>query len=203
MTRCDDVHELLSARLDGELAAGELATLDRHLAGCVACRVHAEALDELERAGRLAAAEAVPDLTHRIMAAHHARSAEQVVPSGDWRRWALGVLGLTLAVMAMPGLLGVEESGAVHLSRELAAWDLALAASLLLVARRPERATGVFPLAAVVVVILAVTAFADAASGTVSLPGEAHHVLHATAVAVLASLTRSISRPRPVASVAA
>ena len=36
--RCDDVHEALSARLDGEAATQPDALIDAHLAGCAACR---------------------------------------------------------------------------------------------------------------------------------------------------------------------
>ena len=39
---CDDVRIRLDARLDGELAAGEAAEVDAHVAGCADCNARQE-----------------------------------------------------------------------------------------------------------------------------------------------------------------
>lgn len=62
---CAWAREELSARLDGESAAGE--ALDAHLAGCAACRRHARELEDVRRALRVQPAESIPDLAPAIM----------------------------------------------------------------------------------------------------------------------------------------
>src|SRR5215218_10151169 len=66
---CGQWHELISARIDGELGADDGQRIDRHLARCASCRVFASQAAGLARATRLQEAEAVPDLTVAIMAA--------------------------------------------------------------------------------------------------------------------------------------
>ncbi|MET1039592.1 MAG: zf-HC2 domain-containing protein, partial [Acidimicrobiales bacterium] len=51
--RCDRSRDVLSARLDGEATADELAVLDRHLASCAACTDFAASLMALDRVTRL------------------------------------------------------------------------------------------------------------------------------------------------------
>src|SRR5947199_243937 len=41
--RCEQAHALISARLDDEIEPADRARLERHLAGCPACRAAAEA----------------------------------------------------------------------------------------------------------------------------------------------------------------
>ncbi len=60
-------HDLLSTLLDGELAATERESVDRHLAGCPACR---DLLEDLRRLAAASSADPVPpvpaDLASRI-----------------------------------------------------------------------------------------------------------------------------------------
>ncbi len=207
MSSCPAFREAVSAGLDDELRPLEREALEGHLAECSGCRAHASEVEHLHRMTRVVPADAVPDLTRGILAAHRAETrperADHLADSADWRRWALGVLGLTIAVLALPGLVMGGTGAPIHLSRELAAWEVALAASLLLVAWQPRRAEGVFPLAGVVVVILFVTAIADAFAGDIRIVTEAHHVLEIAAVGILFSLSRSHPSPRPAAPAAA
>ncbi|HUW04030.1 MAG TPA: zf-HC2 domain-containing protein [Acidimicrobiales bacterium] len=202
MSSCHAFREALSASLDDELRPLERAALDGHLADCVSCRSHAAEVQRLHRMTRVTPADAVPDLTHAILTTHRASTRSTAADTADWRRWALAVLGLTIAVLSLPSLLVGDASTSIHLSRELAAWEVALSASLLLAAWQPRRAEGVFPLAGVVVVILFVTAIADAAAGDTRVITEAHHVLELAAVGILFSLSRSHSSPRSAAPAA-
>ena len=203
MSSCHAFREALSASLDDELRPLERDALDGHLADCVPCRSRAAELQVLHRMTRVTPADAVPDLTRTILTTHRANTTVTSAESADWRRWALAVLGLTIAVLSLPSLLTGDAGTSIHLSRELAAWEVALSASLLLVAWQPRRAEGVFPLAGVVVAILFVTAIADAAAGDTLVVTEAHHVLELAAVGVLFSLSRSHPSPRPAAPAAA
>jgi anti-sigma factor RsiW len=69
MKNCEDIRELLSARLDGELTAEEARLLDGHLASCEACRGE---LAELERTwkalGELSDVEVPAGLDQRVIA---------------------------------------------------------------------------------------------------------------------------------------
>ena len=64
---CAWAREELSARLDGEASPHDAAALDDHLAGCPSCRRHERELEEVRRALRVQAANAVPDLAPAIM----------------------------------------------------------------------------------------------------------------------------------------
>jgi predicted anti-sigma-YlaC factor YlaD len=203
MSSCPAFREAISAGLDDELRPLERDALEGHLAECSGCRTHTREVEHLHRMTRVAPADAVPDLTQEILATHRAGTRRATTDSADWRRWALGVLGLTIAVLALPGLVIGDAGTPIHLSRELASWELALAASLLLVAWQPRRSEGVFPLAGVVVVILFVTAVADAFAGDIRIVTEAHHVLQIAAVGILFSLSRSHPSPRSAATAAA
>jgi anti-sigma factor RsiW len=48
-TACDQAGQLISLRLDGELSQFEATALDRHLAGCGACRALADELAGIAR----------------------------------------------------------------------------------------------------------------------------------------------------------
>jgi outer membrane lipoprotein-sorting protein len=65
--RCEDARVELSARLDGEVDAVTSRSLDEHMANCGACRRHEASLRRMRTALRVQPAEAVPDLTRRIM----------------------------------------------------------------------------------------------------------------------------------------
>jgi ferric-dicitrate binding protein FerR (iron transport regulator) len=66
---CEEIANLISARIDGELSSSDEAALDAHLAGCIACRVMS-AETELQDAAMLRAfssrQQAALDLAERI-----------------------------------------------------------------------------------------------------------------------------------------
>jgi predicted anti-sigma-YlaC factor YlaD len=121
---CEDLREALSAELDGERSPHPHAVLDAHLVDCAACAAWADAAHAITRRVRLGAAQDVPDLTAKVLAAWNA-------PSGRARRspwWRRGVTArVTLAVLAIaqfvvtfPQLwLGHDADTATHPAHEL------------------------------------------------------------------------------------
>ncbi len=178
---CDRFQEALSARLDGEDPGVADAALDRHVMGCSACRAWVASAATLNRAVRIAPAEAIPDLTAGILAA--ARPAPQRPARGA--RWALGLVGALQLVLAVPVLLLGADGAPVHVARELGSLDLALAVGFLLAAWRPQRAWGMFPLVAVLVASLAVTAGVDLAEGHAAASRELVHALDLAGLVLL------------------
>ena len=197
--RCDLAHEAISTRLDGELPPLEDAALDAHLEGCVACQSHARALAGLHRSLRIRPAEPVPDLTTAIVAATAghlptpaapARPAER--PPVEWARYALFTVAFTQLVLALPLLLlGTDEGSALHTTRELGAFGLALAVGMLVVAWQPHRAAGLLPMAVALAAGLTVTAVADMVTGHSPIVGEAPHLLELVGVLLLWRLASS------------
>jgi predicted anti-sigma-YlaC factor YlaD len=187
--RCDLAREALSARLDGELPQLDDAALDAHLQSCVACQSHASALAGLHRSMRVRAAEPVPDLTRLIMAA----AADRLPPAGtaarpgvEWARYSLFTVAMTQLILALPLLLLERDSGsALHTTRELGAFSLALAVGMLVAAWQPERAGGLLPMAAALAAGLVATAAADVITGHSPILGEAPHLLELVGVVLL------------------
>jgi predicted anti-sigma-YlaC factor YlaD len=184
---CDTIREALSARLDGEAPGLDAAAVDAHLRTCRDCTTWSEELATLHRILRVREAEAVPDLSAAILAAHpeprrRSAFAEVISPA----RWALFAVALTQLLLAAPALLLGEDAGAtVHVARELGSFDVALAVGLLVAAWQPERAWGLLPVIASLALVLAGTAVLDVVRGTASGAGEAHHVLDLAGLVLL------------------
>ncbi|HEX2578591.1 MAG TPA: zf-HC2 domain-containing protein [Aquihabitans sp.] len=193
--RCDPCREAVSARLDGEDPGVPDDLVDRHLAGCAPCRSFAATGAHGRRHLAVRPADPVPDLTASIL-------ARAAAPAGDgahWTRWALLIVALTqLAIALPPMLLGRDADTTVHVARELGAWDLALAAALLLVVVRPSRAVGLLPFAAALAVALAAGAVVDVASGRAGLAAEAQHLLELAGLALLWATARRPADPTPL-----
>lgn len=187
---CDAAAEALSADLDGELGPDERARLDAHVAGCPACAVRRDELRLLHRAVRLRPAEAVPDLSERILAA-----ANPPRPGhGEWVRTALLIVALSQLVLAVPDLLGRASGAPVHVARHLGSLELAFALGLVYAAWKPVRAYGLLPMAGALAASITVTAVIDIAEGHAGATGEAHHVLTVAGLALLWALSGA---PRP------
>jgi len=108
---CEDIRELLSARIDGELSEAESRTLDEHLSSCPACR---QELAELERVWRgldvLGDVTVPPGLEGRIMG--RVLSGLRRPDARSWRvRWAypLATAAAMLAALGV-GVLLVRNS---------------------------------------------------------------------------------------------
>jgi anti-sigma factor RsiW len=107
--RCGRAQKLLTAAIDGELSPGRRTALDRHLAGCPACRAERAATQTvLEALDALPIAAAVPaaleQATLRRVRVLAADEAERTATSG-WRTWlplpAIGLVVTAALVLAI------------------------------------------------------------------------------------------------------
>jgi predicted anti-sigma-YlaC factor YlaD len=107
-------------------------------------------------------------------------------PPVEWARYALFTVAATQLVLALPLLLlGADEGTALHTTRELGAFGLALAVGMLVVAWQPHRAAGLLPMAVALAAGLTVTAVADMVTGHSPIVGEAPHLLELVGVLLL------------------
>lgn len=203
---CAAHRDAISARLDGELSPDEAEHLDAHLDGCAECRAWSVRAEGLHRALRVRPADDVPDLRERILAALDpprpavppvaaATSGAGPEPVGagagtGWLRYGLAVIGLAMVVLALPSMLGGDTQSALHLSRELGAWDAAFGAGLVVAAWQPERARGLLPMAAVLGGTMVVVAVLDVIAGRVPLLNESSHTIELVGMALLWALAR-------------
>lgn len=174
--RCDQCREVVSAHLDGEAGAAEWAAASAHLRDCAACRAFAAESEQLGRITRLRPVDAVPDVTHRVLAATGLES-----PRHDATRPVRLVLcaaALLQIALAAPALVfGDDANLPVHIARHIGSFDVALAVGYLFVAWRPARALeGVFPVALALVACLVGSSVLDVIAGRAAPSGELHHV---------------------------
>ena len=85
--------------------------------------------------------------------------------AAGWLRYGLAVIALTMFVLAIPSLVLHDSGSAIHLTRELSAWDLAFAAGLAFAAWQPARSRGLLPMAAVLAGGQVLGSVIDIASG--------------------------------------
>ncbi len=197
--RCQPCREALSARLDGEAPGIADELVDAHLRACAPCRTFASGAAALNRRTAVRSVEAVPDLTASILAGAGPRPAPVPTPArvgaatgAHWSRWALLAVALTQLLLALPTLaVGREGEGAAHLARELGAWDVALAAALLWVVFRPERAAGLVPFVAMVGLAMVGTAALDVAAGRADALAESRHLPELVGLALLVGIARN------------
>jgi predicted anti-sigma-YlaC factor YlaD len=194
---CENYRLGISARLDGEDAGVDDATLAWHLAHCEACRRFESEAIALTRVVRVTATEPPPDLAPTIMAAIN---QQRVAKARRFDPQALRAGLITLAVvqmlLALPVLLFGRDAGApIHIAREIGSFDFALAVGFFFVGWRPARAYGMLPLVAAVVGCLAITTAVDVARGTATLLNESAHLLDVLGLAAVWELARSAGYP--------
>lgn len=185
---CRDCRDALSARLDGELDENEDRAVATHLQRCAGCAAHAQELADLTRWTRLRPAEAMPDLTPRIVS--RLRPQPTAVGRQGWLRVGLAVLAAVQVAMAVPDLVGFGEHA--HHARELMAWHVAVASGFAAVAWRPVRGLGLVPVVAVAAAMLLATAGWDVWAGHVHPAEEASHLLAPVGLVLLWQLARSL-----------
>lgn len=182
---CSICREILSARLDGEASPEEVAAAAVHLASCSACAHQRDEFEKLHRIVRLSPAEAVPDLTARIITA----AAPRPVQAQTTPVWRAG-----LALVALAQLLAAASHlGGDHVLRDQAAWEAALAAGYAWAAWRPDRSTGLLPVSAVLTVLLLANGSGDLGAGAT------HHLLAPIGL-LLVVLASSAPRLRALAA---
>ncbi|MGC4810737.1 zf-HC2 domain-containing protein [Micromonospora sp. DT228] len=192
---CEQWREVLSAQLDGEETAAELAAVQGHLDGCAECRAWFTAAAAVTRRVRTRLVADVPDRTAAILAAVAAeparrpwwRRAGSVARGGSVAglRAALGrgtlvaglraALGLLGAVQLVLGLAQVGRGATTdhlhpsgqHLWHESAAWNVAVGAGFLFVAVRRSPPAGLLPMLSAFVGTLLLLSVNDLATGSV------------------------------------
>jgi len=120
--KCSEVEILLCDYLDGTLASAAAEELERHLAGCPACREMADgATAVVKLAARTAPVEPPPWLVTQILFnLAEARQRELVRRGGFWARWfgiffeprfamGMALTILSLATLARAGGLDVRQ----------------------------------------------------------------------------------------------
>lgn len=207
--RCPDCRDLISADLDREVSDAERQALRTHLASCRDCTAFAEQARTLHRALRLHDPGPVPDLSAAIVAAHLDRpGATRPVgaPTGTrtaddpaerrrvrrlgWVRYGLTVVALTQLVLIVPTMLTEHGTAGTHVAHDLDTWAVAFAVGLLVVAWQPDRARGLFPMAAAFAAITLVMVGTDLAAGRVASTAEAPHLLELVGVLFVALAAR-------------
>lgn len=190
---CEHCRDALSAMADGEVAPVDEPTLRRHLDACTACTAFAAATDDLARRVRVAPAEPVPDLTASILAAVDTPDTARARTRFGQLRGLLALVGVVQLVLAVPTVLAAGAL-APHTTREVGIFEVALGIGFLVVARRPSRAGGLLPVAAVVGTLVTLTSLGDVVAGTTTLVQETAHVLEVAGTGLLWVLDRQRGR---------
>jgi predicted anti-sigma-YlaC factor YlaD len=194
------IHQAISARLDGEDPGLDESIVYAHLAACADCRAFAHDAESLHRGVRLAPAPAIPDLTPSILTAIGAESTPDAAAPAEpdshvALRWILLGIALAQIAVAIPALVFGSDAGLpVHTARHIGSFDVALGVGFLYAAWKPSRIPGLLPVVAALVVCLVGSSFLDVANGSTRALGEAQHVLDFVGLAVVWLLSRPAPR---------
>jgi predicted anti-sigma-YlaC factor YlaD len=197
---CMQIHQAISARLDGEAPGLDESTVYAHLAGCADCRAFSHDAEALHRGVRLAAAPEIPDLTSGILTAIGTESLgdvdARVEPDTNLAlRWILVAIALAQIAVAVPALVFGSDAGLpVHAARHIGSFDVALGVGFLYAAWKPSRIPGLLPVVAALVACLVGSSFLDVAAGSTRALGEAQHLLDFVGLAVVWLLSRPAAR---------
>lgn len=189
---CDHAQDSISARMDGELASDLALALDEHLAGCRACRGWESDAYALRRSVTMRRPLAPAGLSDQVTANLHVPN----LGTGQWVRYALGVLAAAIVVVNTPLLFGLQTQGPIHESRHLGTFGVALGIGLMWAAYRPERANGLVPLAGALAATTVVGAVFDLAVGQAQAVAEATHLLELAGLGLLWHLSGGHHRLR-------
>ena len=173
---CELVRESISAGLDGETAGLPDSEVERHLAGCDACRFWQEAAHEVTRQFRLQAAEdhgpAPAALRATVVATAPRRRPTQITAA----RMALVAVGVAQLLVTGRVLL----SGDIDSFRDLAALEVALGVGYLVAAARPRRAVGMRSIVGTAALLLLGSAALDLVHHRTTIADEAPHLIAVT-----------------------
>ena len=193
---CMQIHQAISARLDGEDPGLDESTVYAHLAGCADCREFSHRAEGLHRSVRLAPAPEIPDLTPGILTAIGAESTADAEPDTNLAlRWILVAIAVAQIAVAIPALILGNDAGLpVHAARHIGSFDVALGIGFLYAAWKPSRIPGLLPVVAALVVCLVGSSLLDVAAGSTKALGEVQHVLDFVGLAVVWLLSRPAAR---------
>jgi predicted anti-sigma-YlaC factor YlaD len=196
---CERCRNAVSAALDDEDTGATAADVHAHLAECADCRTFESDARLLHRAVRVTPAPAVPDLTPRILATLGDREpTDGSATHRDAWRAGLAVVAVVQILLAVPALvLGNDAGLPVHTARHLGSFAVALGVGFLVVAWKPNRAPGLFPLAAALVACLVLTSIVDVANGRTAALGELSHSTELLGLALCWLVGRSSTATRP------
>ncbi len=180
---------------------------DAHLASCAACRQWQHDLAALTRGLRLRPAVDVPDLTAQILAA---APPPLPPPARSTRGWyarmllaAVGVAQLTLGLAQVFDVSGADshsghggaEPVSNHLFNESTAWNLALGLGMVWTALRPKASSGLLPVMAGFVAVLAPFSALDLIAGSAPLSRITSHGFLVLGLVVLLVVHRTRRSP--------
>lgn len=184
---CTETRVALSALIDGEDPGVPADQARAHLAGCPSCQAWRESAEDVTRAVRVQSVQ-VPDLTERVLAAV---AADRPTPDGRRQVLRLALAGSALAqlLLGLP-LLFAGSGEAVHVSREMASFDVALAVGYLFAAWRPVRAAALVPVAVALSLCLLMTSALDVVNDGAIVAHEIGHLLAVFQAGLLWALGR-------------
>jgi predicted anti-sigma-YlaC factor YlaD len=178
---CDQCREQVSAGLDREASADDVAEADAHLTSCPACRAWASEAERLGRRLRVRIADPVPDLSSAVAkAAGDLRHQRRMM-----RRRTAVRLGLVCVATAQLALAIPELGGHIHTGNEAASWTVAAAVGLLTAAASPRRVLGMLPVLSAAALVLVLITVRDLVDGDVHVGHELSHGLLVAGVGLL------------------
>jgi predicted anti-sigma-YlaC factor YlaD len=180
--------EALSAWLDGETSVPGRAEVNAHVTDCSACQSWQESAHRLARREWVKPARPMPDDTARILeAVLDDRAARGGSRGPGLVRAGLALVAMAQLVIVIPALvLGDAGIGVPpHASRELGAFNLALAVGFAAAALRPTRARGMRPLVGAATACLVVLAAVDTVNGETTLLAEVPHLIAVVGLVLL------------------
>jgi predicted anti-sigma-YlaC factor YlaD len=198
---CEQVREALSARIDGEDPPAGTGRVDHHLQACPACAGWAARAQDVTRALRLQTV-AVPDLTASVLAAvatdPHRRNDRRRRSRRTVLRIAVATAAAVQLALALPLLFGAD----LHVAREIAVFEVALAVGFGFAAWRPRWARAFVPMAVVLAAGLAATTVVDVVGAAASPWHETAHLAAVMQAGLLWALARTTPPARLPGAVA-
>lgn len=191
---CTPMRIAISAMIDGEDPGMPADRVNAHLASCAECRSWKESAESVTRAVRVQPVK-VPDLTERVLAAVAADPVREAQGRRQVLRVALAVSALAQLLLGLP-MLFAGSGEALHISREMASFDVAVAVGYLFAAWRPARAAALVPVAVALSACLLVTSTLDVINDGALLAHEIGHLLAVFQAGLLWALGRTATPPR-------
>jgi predicted anti-sigma-YlaC factor YlaD len=186
---CTQTRIAISAMIDGEDPGMPADRVTAHLASCGDCRAWKDSAEAVTRAVRVQPVK-VPDLTERVLAAVAADPAREARGRRQVLRVALAVSALVQLLLGLP-MLFAGSGEALHVSREMASFDVAIAVGYLFAAWRPARAAALVPVAVALSACLLVTSTLDVANNGALVAHEVGHLLAVFQAGLLWALGRT------------